>query len=75
MLVRGGRWCWTTGASVWKPPWERHWQRGGDVWPWHKGVPGHPSPSPALPGHLSVPSAATSQAGGFPESIPGSRGI
>lgn len=59
-LARGGRWCWTMGASVWKPPREKCWQWGGDVW--HKGVPA----IPALLGHLWVPSAATSQAGGFP---------
>lgn len=59
-LVRRGRWCWTMGASVWKPPREKCWQRGGDVW--HKAVPA----IPALLGHLWVPSAATSQAGGFP---------
>lgn len=47
VLARGGRWCWTTGASVWKPPWERCWQRGGDVWPWHKGVPSHACPTRA----------------------------
>lgn len=65
MLVRGGRWCWTMGASVWKPPRERCWQRGGEFWPWHEGLPSHPSPSPALPGaRLEV----------F-QSIPSSRGI
>lgn len=47
MLAREGRWCWTTGASVWKPPRERCWQRGGDIWPWHKGVPSHACPTRA----------------------------
>lgn len=59
-LARGGRWCWTMGASVWKPPREKCWQWGGDIW--HTGVPA----IPALLVHLWVPSAATSQAGGFP---------
>lgn len=55
-MVRGGRWCWTMGASVWKPPREGL-AAGRGVQPWH---------IPALLGHLWVPSAATSQAGGFP---------